>query len=154
MSRIICSNIFPAHPLCELRDRISPLRSQQQVNVIGHQYIRMNPAPKPVAALEQKLSVKPPVPIIPEDRPSIIAALQMVNGYTRKEYARHARHIQIGCEKSSNEYRRLHSTFVVALPGQAGRQYDVADDDHCHQSVRRGTEMTRTFNDSDPLNTP
>jgi hypothetical protein len=58
------------------------------MHVVGHQHVRVHRTLEPVTALQQQLSIEPSIPIVHEDRSSIVAALHMVNGNTRKENAR------------------------------------------------------------------
>jgi hypothetical protein len=69
---------------------------------------------EPAAAFQQKLSVQPPIPIIHEDRFSVITALYMVNGDTWKENARDARHIRTLTNNERMGIVSAHATSVVS----------------------------------------
>jgi hypothetical protein len=106
---------------------------------------------EPVAALHQEFSINPPVPIIHEDRFSVVTALHMVNGDTWEENARDARHIRTRRKMSegvpfASTRRPLRGSWVTR------RQYSVAGDVHRHQNMLNGHKTSRAFNDSDPLN--
>jgi len=53
-------------------------RSQEQVNMIGHQNIGMHEHASDARSLRQPAQIKPPVGVLGEDRHAVVAALDDV----------------------------------------------------------------------------
>ncbi len=81
-------HLEPAHP----RDQVCLRRLQQEMVVVRHQYIGMNPPAGPRARLSESLQKTAPILVIPENRFAPVPTIQNVINGTFKFNARFASH--------------------------------------------------------------
>lgn len=85
-------HVISAHVLHQPGDRVLLLRSHQQMHMVGHEHVGVQPNAKAPQPLSQQLQVEQVVIITEEtDRP-IIAALNDMGRYTRKVHPKFACH--------------------------------------------------------------